>query len=306
MSAKIGFIGLGKMGGGMSKNLLAHGYSLVVSDIDPVAVDSLNKAGAEAALSPSDVARRSEIIILSLPVPKDVEAVVTGADGILDGATDGTIIIDTSTIDPLTSRKVAQVAAEKNVDMIDAPVAGGGPRGAAVGQQTVIVGGKRQVYDRCHDVLHVLGNQVVYAGGNGQGLAVKLSFNIYGGMCHIAAAEAFAFGVRLGVEPKTLYEVINTARGGDWILENKCPFPNCNENSPADRNFEPEFPIEMAIKDYGLLMSSINALKMPMLMASLTYQMFESAATAGFGNKDVSGISLLVNQLAGLDSKNED
>jgi 3-hydroxyisobutyrate dehydrogenase-like beta-hydroxyacid dehydrogenase len=112
--------------------------------------------------------------------------------------------------------------------------------------------------------------------------------------------------VRLGVEPKTLYEVINTARGGDWILENKCPFPNCNENSPADRNFEPEFPIEMAIKDYGLLMSSINALKMPMLMASLTYQMFESAATAGFGNKDVSGISLLVNQLAGLDSKNED
>lgn len=296
----IGFIGLGKMGGAMSENLLKHGHSLIVFDINPGAINTISDMGAEGVGSPREVAERCNILILSLPGPEDVKQVVLGSEGILEGAQEGSTIIDTSTIDPLTSQELANIASSKGINMLDAPVAGGGPKGARVGKQTVIVGGNRDAYEECKDILNILGDTVVYAGKNGNGLAIKLSFNIYGGMCIIAAAEALAFGVKLGVKPQLIYEVINTARGGDWILENKCPFPHCNENSPSSRNYEPEFPIDMAIKDYGLVMSCINTLKMPLLLASLTYQMFESASTSGFGKKDVSAVGLLVNQLGGL------
>lgn len=298
---KLGFVGLGNMGGGMSSNLVKHGYEVTVHDINPAAVKKLVDLGAKSANSPKEVAEQSEIIIISLPYPADVEQVVCSPNGILEGAKEGATIIDMSTIDPPTTRKLAEIAAKKGVSMLDAPVAGGGPSGAAVGKQTIMVGGKKEVFERCKGVLNVLGNNVIHIGDNGMGLVVKLCFNMYGGMGIIAAAETFAFGVKLGVDAKTLYNILNTARGGDWTLENKCPYPDCAPKSPANQNFEPEFFLDLYVKDIGLVQTTMNAQRMPLLMSTLTQQMFEAASNIGLGKKDISGIAILVRRLAGLE-----
>jgi len=297
---KIGFIGLGAMGGGMASNLVKHNYEVTVCDINPAAVKKLTDLGAKSANLLKEVAEQSEIIITSLPYPSDVELVVCGPDGILKGAKKGSIIIDTSTIDLATSRRIAQIAAEMGVGMLDAPVAGGGPKGAAVGQQTMLVGGKREVFERCKDVLKVLGNNVIHVGDNGMGLVAKLCFNMYTYMTVVAAAETFTFGVKLGVDAKKIYDIITTARGGDFTLERKCPMPGCSLDSPANRDFEPEGPPSLVVKDMGFVMSMAEASNLTLLMSSLTQQMYQATINAGLGKKDYSAISLLIQRLAGL------
>ncbi len=298
--SKIGFIGLGRMGRGMSLNLLRHGHQLVVLDVDAQAEAVLLEAGAAKAADPAGVADQAEVVVLSLPGPPEVDRVVTGPRGLLDSARPGTIVIDTSTIDPITSRRMAQSCQARGVDFLDAPLAGGGPRGAAEGKQTLIVGGPAEALERCRPILTTLGNQVVHAGGHGQGLAVKLCFQIYSAMGHVAAAEAFTFGVKLGVDPRLIFQVIDSSRGGDWLLRNKCPYPGCSDKAPANRGFAPDFALDMALKDYGLVVSTAQAMKMPMMMANLAYQFFESAIQAGLGDKDVSAVSAIVRRLAGV------
>ena len=141
---------------------------------------------------------------------------------------------------------------------------------------------------------------MVYAGENGKGLVLKLCFNIYNGMSLIAASEAFVFGDQQGIDPCLIYDVINSAKKGDWILENKCPYPKCNEQSPANRDFEPGFFLDLALKDYGFVISTINRLNATYSMITLTHQMFAAASKAGFGRKDASAIALYVKKLAGM------
>jgi len=300
---KIGFIGLGAMGGGMSSNLVKHGYELIVCDLNPAAVKKLTNLGARSANSPKELAEQSEIIITSLPYPSDVELVVCGPDGIMEGAREGSTIIDTSTIDPATSQRIAQIAARRGVSMLDAPVAGGGPKGAAVGKQTMLVGGKKDAFECCKGVLNVLGNNVIHIGDNGMGLVAKLCFNMYTYMTVIAAAETFTFGVKSGVDAKTIYNIITSARGGDFTLERKCPMPGCSPDSPANRNFKPEGPPSLVVKDMGFVMSMAEANNLTLLMSSLTQQMYQATINAGLGKKDYSAISLLIQRLAGLEQE---
>ena len=297
----IGFIGLGTMGKGMALNLAQKGYPLAVYDINPTHMQSVvNQGPAKPAKNPGEVAEICDVTILSLPKPADVTEVVLGTDGIIHAARSGHVVIDTSTIDPHTSIEVAAHLKEKKIDMLDAPVAGGGPRGAAVGEQMMIVGGPREVFEKCSRILNVLGNKIVYAGENGKGLVLKLCFNIYSGMGLIAAAEAFVFGDQQGVDPCLIYEVITKARNGDWILENKCPYPECNERSPANNDFQPGFFLDYALKDYGFVISTIDEEKSTFPMISLTHKMFSDASDSGLGEKDASAIALYVKILAGV------
>lgn len=300
-SKTVGFIGLGKMGKGMALNFARKGYPLTVFDINQNAMQSVVEQGpARPSRNPSDLASKCDIIILSLPSPAEVITVILGADGIVESARKGLVIIDTSTIDPSTSVEIAETIRKKGITMLDAPLAGGGPRGAAIGKQMVIIGGPRDVFDEYSEILKVIGDRLVYAGENGKGLVLKLCFNIYNGMGLIAASEAFVFGDQQGIDPCLIYDVINSAKKGDWILENKCPYPNCNEQSPANRDYEPGFFLDHALKDYGFVISTINKLNTNYSMITLTHQMFTEASKAGFGRKDSSSIALYVKKLAGM------
>jgi len=298
---KLGFIGLGIMGGPMASNLLNNGREVTVFNRSQPAIDRLVELRAKPAKSPREVAEQSDIVITCLPYPHDVEQVVCGPNGILEGARPGSAIIDTSTIDPQTSQKVAAMVAEKGVGMLDAPLAGGGPKGAGVGKQTLMIGGRKEVFERCQEVLNILGNNIIYVGDNGMGLVVKLCFNMYALMTAVSAAETFAFGVKLGADAKTIFETINTARGGDWYLQRKCPVPGCTPDAPSNKDFEAQFFLELAAKDIGLVRTAMSATRTPLLMTSLTQQMFDAANNMGLGRKDSSAISILVRQLAGLE-----
>jgi len=300
---KVGFIGLGIMGKGMALNLVKHEFPLTVYDISPAPVSELVAAGAKEAKSPREVAEQSEVIVTCLPMPKDVEEVACGPNGILEGAKEGSTIIDTSTIDPDTIQRVAALAAEKGVDVIDSTMAGGGPKGAAVGQQTLITGAKKEVIDRCSDVLNVLGNNIVHVGDVGMGKVIKLCFNMYAATEVAAAAEAFAFGVKCGADPKTIFDVINTAKGGDWILERVCPWPDLVPGTPASRNYEmPGFFTDLLKKDLGLVADTAKAKNVPLYLSNIVLQILEATSNIGLGKKDYTSMMILIRRLAGLES----
>ena len=168
-------------------------------------------------------------------------------------------------------------------------------------EQTLMIGGKKEVFERCQEVLNILGNNIIYVGENGMGLVVKLCFNMYALMNAVSAAETFAFGVKLGADAKTIFETINTARGGDWYLQRKCPVPGCTPDAPSNKDFEAQFFLELAAKDIGLVRTAMSATRTPLLMTSLTQQMFDAANNMGLGRKDSSAVSILVRQLAGLE-----
>ena len=299
---KVGFIGCGTMGKRMALNLIKARYPMAVRDVDPVPIKELVAAGAAATDSPREVAERSEIVLTSLPYPSDVEQVVCGLDGILDGAKKGLTIIDLSTVDPTTARRLARTATEKEVAMLHAPVSGG-PDGAAAGTLTIMVGGEQKVYDQCKDVLDVLGRNIFYIGEDpGVAAAVKLCNNMMGEMQMIAMAETVVFGVKAGLAPKTFFEVIDTIRGGDWLLEHKYPYPGVVSYCPADKDFEAQFFNDLMAKDVGLVTQTAKEMKLPLLMCTLAHQMCEATSTIGLGKKDFSAVTILIQRLAGIQS----
>ena len=303
---KVGFIGLGVMGKGMALNLRKHEFPLAVYDLNPVVVGELIAAGANEAKSPREVAQESEVIVTCLPMPKDVEEVICGPDGVLEGVGRGATIIDTSTIDPGTIQRVAALAAEKGVDVIDSTMAGGGPKGAAIGQQTLITGAKKEVIERCSDVLNILGNNIVHVGDVGMGKVIKLCFNMYGIMSVAAAAETFAFGVKCGADPKVIFDVINTAKGGDWILEKNCPWPDVVPGTPSSRNYEmPGFFTDLAKKDLSIAIDTAKSKNMPMILSNIGLELLQAASNVGLGKKDYASMTIVLRRLCGLLEENK-
>src|SRR5262245_65140193 len=205
--ARIGFIGLGVMGGRMAATLARAGYSLAVHDINPAKAGAL--AGAAVCASPSDVARRSDIVFTSVPLPATVRSVYLGADGVLEGARPGMVLVDMSTVDPETTRTVSAATAARGVQYLDAPVSGGW-REAETGALVIIVGGNREAFDRVRDVLAVLGSSIHYAGPSGAGSIVKLVNNVMSMGNVLVAAGALVLGVQAGMGRERLLEIRRT------------------------------------------------------------------------------------------------
>ncbi len=295
---KLGFIGLGNMGKGMALNLARAGYPLTVHDIRPEPVQELVQAGAKAAASPREVAENSEIVITMVTSSPHVEQIMFGPDGVLAGLKKGNIIIDMSTIDPIVTRKVAAAATEKGIDMIDAPVSGAPPK-AADGTLSIMVGGKKEIFDQCKPVLEVMGEKIIHVGDVGMGEVVKLANNLAAAIAGIGVFEGFLFGVKLGADPKVLYDVMSASSGNSWVLQTRVPYPNVIPQSPANNDFAPGFTTDLMAKDLGLILSAAEATKIPLLAGSLTRQLVEAARAAGFGNKDWSVVAKIIQQLAG-------
>jgi len=291
----LGFIGLGMMGGGMAKNLMRSGYVLTVFDIDPGKMKEFKGLGAYPASSLSEVGKRSEVILSSLPNPASVKEVYWGTGGVMEEVTAGTVLIDMSTVDPETSQGISKVAAAKGVKYLDAPVSGG-PREAESGKLVIIIGGDRKTFDRHKAIFDILGSTVHYAGSSGVGNVVKLVNGMMSMGNILVAAEAFVLGVKAGVDGQTLFNILRTSGGKSHHFEKR--FPNV-----LVRNFEPGFTVDLAKKDLGLALEMAKNLSVPVPATSLVHQLYSAISAMGDGKKDFVAIINLFEKWAGVEAK---
>lgn len=289
----VGFIGLGVMGSRMAKTLARAGYALDVFDIDQGKIDALTAAGATAAGSSRAVAEKSDLVFTSLPWPATVREVYLGVGGVLEGARPGTILIDTSTVDPETTRAVHAAAAARDVHYLDAPVSGGW-REAETGALVVIVGGERGAFDQAKAVLEVLGTTVHYAGPSGAGNIVKLVNNVMSMGNMLVAAEVFVLGVKAGMDARTLFEILRTSAGRSYHFEKRLP-------NILARNFEPGFTVDLARKDLGLAVDMARSHDVPVPATSLLHQLYNASSALGDGKNDFASIVKLFESWAGTE-----
>jgi 3-hydroxyisobutyrate dehydrogenase len=286
----IGFIGLGNMGGPMAHNLLKAGHRLSVFDLSASAVANLVEAGASAAASPQDIARgEAEVIITMLPAAAHVKGVYLGEQGLIAQVRPGVLLIDSSTIDPLSAREVAKAATEHGNPMLDAPVSGG-TGGAAAGTLTFMVGGSDADFQRAQPILSAMGKNIVHCGGSGNGQVAKVANNMLLGISMIGAAEAMALGVSLGMDPKTLASVINTSTGRCWSTDTYNPYPGVVETAPASRGYSGGFGSDLMLKDLGLATEAAKQARQPVVLGALAQQLYQSFSAEGHGGLDFSAI----------------
>ncbi len=290
---RLGFVGVGAMGGRMAPHLVRAGHEVGVVDTNAGAVARAVAAGAAEAAGPAELAATSEAVLTSLPAGADVEEVYLGEGGLIDAASEGQLFIDLSTVAPETSRKVAEAAAARGAVAIDAPVSGG-VTGAEAASLTIMVGAPEEAFERARPILGKLGKNIVRVGDHGAGQVAKLCNNLIVGVTMVAASEAFAMGKASGVDPKILHEVIRTSSGGGGVIEKNPPCPGLVEGSPASRGFEAGFTVDLMLKDLSLAVSSLMALGLPCPAGAAANQVFRMASRGGIGGLDMSAVSLLL------------
>lgn len=294
MSKKIAFIGLGAMGRPMAANVAKAGYDLNVFDLVPAAVAELAALGATAADSPAQAAAGSDIVLMSLPNAAIVTGVVTGKTGVLAGSHSGQMIIDLSSVTPEHTRKMAALARDKGVEYLDAPVSGG-VAGAAAGTLTIMVGGDPAAFAACETILQVIGKKIYHVGAVGAGDALKLINNLMLGINMAGVAEALTLGVKAGLDPKTMLEVIGVSSGRSYAFEAKVP------NFILKGNFAPGFAIDLQYKDMEMATQTAKELGVPLLLTNVAQQMYETAKASGLGRQDISAVTTMLEKLAGVE-----
>lgn len=280
---KLGFIGLGIMGKPMSKNLVKAGHELVVYNRSKASVDELVALGAKAADTPKEVAENSDVIITMLPNSPQVLEICLGENGIIEGAREGQVVIDMSSIDPLKSREVSEGLAAKGVDFLDAPVSGGEPK-AIDGTISVMVGGKKEVFDKNYDVMKAMAGSVVYVGEVGAGNITKLANQVIVALNIAAMSEAFTLATKAGVDPDLVYQAIRGGLAGSTVLDAKAPMV-------MDRNFNPGFRIELHIKDLQNVLDTSHELGASLPLTSQVMEIMQALRADGHEKDDHSAIA---------------
>ncbi len=294
---KIGFIGLGIMGKPMAKNLIKAGYSLIVHNRSHASVDELVKEGAQAAKSAAEVARKSEVVITMLPNSPDVELVVLGENGVLEGAKPGTIVIDMSSIEPLVSQRIAVETSKKDVEFLDAPVSGGEP-GAIQGTLVIMVGGKEDNFNKCLPIFEILGKSVVRVGNIGAGGFAKLANQIIVALNIAAVSEAFVLGQKAGLDPEKLFQAIRAGMAGSHVMDAKIPMI-------VDRNFKPGFKIKLHDKDIKNALATADGLQVPLPLTGLVEQFLSAMIVDSKGELDHSAIIQFTEKLAQVEVRKQ-
>lgn len=288
---RVGFIGLGIMGGPMAANLLAAGYELTVWNRTAAKTEPLAAAGARVAGSPAEVAAASEVTFTCVTASADVEAVVLGPGGVIEGATPGSIVVDCSTIAPATARKVHARLAERGVAMLDAPVSGGDV-GAKAGTLAIMVGGDAETFERALPVLRAIGKTIVHVGPPGAGQVVKLCNQVAGGLNLLAMAEAISLCRRSGVDPEKMLEVVSAGAAGSWMLQHLGP-------RAVAGDFAPGFMVDLMQKDLGLVLEAAHETHTPLPGSALVRQLFEMLQARGRGREGTQAIVEALALLAG-------
>ena len=292
MAQVIGFIGLGIMGRPMARNLLKAGYSLVVHSRSRGPVDEIAGAGAKVGTSPRDVAAQCDVLITMLPNSPDVEQVVLGRDGVIEGARPGMTLLDMSTISPLVSQKVGAALAAKSVKMLDAPVSGG-EKGAIDGALSIMVGGDKAVFDKALPIFQAMGKTITHLGPLGAGGFTKLANQIIVAVNLTALGEALTLAKKAGLDRELTLTALAGGLAGSKCLDQKKP------NYLAD-TYNPGFKIDLHYKDLGLIMESARALGVPLPTTAAVQELFSALRVKGRGGLDHSGVITLLEDLAGL------
>jgi len=292
MAQVIGFIGLGIMGRPMARNLLKAGYPLIVHSRSRGPVDEIAKAGAKVGTSPRDVAAQCDVLITMLPNSPDVEQVVLGRDGVIEGARAGLVLLDMSTISPLISQKVGAALAAKSVQMLDAPVSGG-ERGAIDRVLSIMVGGDKAVFDKALPIFQAMGKTITHLGPLGAGGFTKLANQIIVAVNLTALGEALTLAKKAGLDRELTLTALAGGLAGSKCLDQKKP------NYVAG-TYNPGFKIDLHYKDLGLIMESARALGVPLPATAVVQELFSALRVKGRGGLDHSGVITLLEDLAGL------
>ena len=288
---KIGFIGLGLMGAGMSQNILKAGYPLTVWNRTESKMKPLVEMGAKAAGNPKEVAENSDIIVSIVTDSSDVEEVLLGPNGAIHGASSGDIFIDMSTISPIATKNIAAKLSEKGIKMLDAPVSGG-VIGANNGTLSIMAGGEKPVYDECLSLLEVMGKAVTYIGGNGDGQVCKAVNQILVGTAMLGVAEALVFAAKAGVDVNKVHQAVSGGAAGSWQLTN-------NGGRVLKGDMSPGFKIKDYLKDLGIIMDTAAVNKMPLPATSLVLQMYRHCQAMDMLDNGTQAVSVAVEKLAG-------
>ncbi|HTG09483.1 MAG TPA: NAD(P)-dependent oxidoreductase, partial [Candidatus Eisenbacteria bacterium] len=289
---RIGFVGLGTMGGPMARRLAAQGHQVIGYDVDATRAARAREGGVTLATSPGGAAENADALLSSLPHPAALRRAYLGADGVLSTVKAGATLLDLSTVDPDTWREVAAAARVKGVDCLDAPVSGG-PAEAGSGKLVFLVGGDGPVVERCRTLLLTLGTEIHHVGPLGSGQIIKLVNNVMSIGNVAVAAEAMVLGVKAGMDPQRLFEILSTSGGRSHHFLKR--FPNVLAG-----DFTPYFGIALSRKDIGLALGMAAKLEVPMFVASAVRQVYEAAHAQGFGQLDMAAVTKLYEHWTGV------
>ena len=290
MGEKIGFVGLGIMGRPMARNLFEAGHELVLYNRTKEKAEGLVDEGATVAGSPREVAESADIIVTMLPDSPDVEAVVAGEGGVLEGIKEGSLIVDMSTISPVVARDLAEKAREKGASMLDAPVSGGDV-GAKDGTLSIMVGGTEENFERARPLFEVMGKTVTHVGGAGAGQVVKACNQIVVGLTIEAVSEALVLGSKAGVEPAKILDVLSGGLAGNKVIEVK-------RDKFLDHSFDPGFRVELHHKDLGIALAAGREYGVSLPVTAIVDQILEALKARGRGDRDHSAILTFIEDLA--------
>ena len=292
MKPRVGFVGIGNIGEPVCRHLLEGGYELLIYDADPEALAKLEDAPAESVASPEALASESDVVLLSLPNSDVVEEVVFGEGGLKEGLSSGKALIDTSSSRPSSTRGISKRLAAKGIDTLDAPVSGGVLR-AREGTLSIMVGGKRAVYEKYREIFELFGDKIFYVGDHGAGHLVKALNNLLSATTLASAAEAALLARRAGVAPDTFVEVINASNGRSYSTEVKFPRYILN------RTFDDGFALGLMNKDLKIALEAAAEMEFPMPIGSTLAQIWGLAAARGYGPENHTAIYAFLEDLLG-------
>lgn len=278
----VGIIGIGLLGSAIAKRIASSGHKVHAYNRTRQKAESLRKLGIDVEDSPKEVAKKCEVVITIVKDSQAIEEVSFGNNGIVHGKHEGLIVVDMSTISPISSKKIAKKFTENEILMIDAPVMGG-PSLAEKGQMTVMVGGKNEAYQRCKPILDLIGEKIFHLGDNGSGHAMKIAMNSQIAILALSISEGIILAKKSGLDPITFLEVLNSTYFKTGMSVNKGP-------KMAKGEFEPSFFLKMMQKDLEEIDRTAKEFGANMPMSKLANQLYEKAIKAGFGDIDYTGI----------------
>ncbi|GAB5468890.1 MAG: 3-hydroxyisobutyrate dehydrogenase [Rhodospirillales bacterium] len=291
--ARIGFIGLGNMGGPMAANLAKAGHQVTGFDLQAEALTKAEAAGIARAATPGDCAREAEVLVTMLPAGQQVRALYLGEEGLLALAPKGCLFIDSSTIDVGSARAVQEAAGAAGQDFVDAPVSGG-VAGAEAGTLTFMCGGLDAAFARAEPLLAQMGRSIIHAGGPGNGQAAKVCNNMLLGISMLGVCETFALAEKLGLDSQALFDISSKSSGSCWAMLNHLPVPGIVESSAANRDYKPGFAAAMMLKDLRLSQEAANQAGAATPLGAEAAALFGMFVAAGNGGLDYSAIIKMV------------
>ncbi|WP_462151506.1 3-hydroxyisobutyrate dehydrogenase [Pseudoalteromonas xiamenensis] len=296
--AKVGFIGLGNMGGPMAINLVKAGHEVTVFDLSDTAMAQLKDAGAALADKISDVCADADFVVSMLPAGKHVRAIFTGEDGLVNYLDKKTLVIDSSTIDAESAQFVGKALALAGISFVDAPVSGG-VAGAAAGTLTFIVGGSETNFDKAKTVLTHMGKNIFHAGEIGAGQVAKICNNMLLSILMAGTSEALQLGVDHGLDAKVLSDIMLASSGRNWTLELYNPCPDVLPNVPSSNGYKPGFMVDLMAKDLGLAQQAAQQTNSATPMGALAKNLYNLMQNQGKGSEDFSAIFKLYSEKKG-------